>query len=1147
MAGEEFDYRKFWQLLNSLNEPFWSKKEKEDLKTVLEKIASLLPEFREVKKDNDFLKNVRRQCPAIFLHKDPLQSVPLPSEIEEKFGEYYQRLSTSPIVFLSKGRRQLEASPQIYLILRKNGLAGEKGEISRPKKRGRLKKAEEEIKEFLEKRQRARELGERITEALAEGRLPLFMFKKEFFGDERLAGIIDQVVEEVIQNPQIFPRETVEEIIKTYLENSSLFKNLSRKNQDEILGRAAQLILKEIALFQTRKDQEKINSVVLEEENGNLKLTIIPGGGSTERGSITFKSSPVIPRTIITRVLKTINKPETIRETEKIKETLESISSDPIRALFYIPINLVKNVIPRKAKEPLEGVFKKWKIWKTRYAISTSADAQREYMESLIKGVVKSTLKPFGVFDEEGHFFLISAIALVKNELTTRAGEKLANFFSRRGSLGKKVGKIFRKRLGKERNKEAGIILSIIKIIFDLITTPLAFLAKKIGFFLAKKIPFFSKITEKIANFRYSLESKFPLFKYLRVGTGIAKGIFKALPGAIFTAGIAYFATSNLPAAIAFGFIDLFSNSLRNLAKIPELYKWAAGTHSSFFGKLFGKLMTSRWFYVPLKLPLLSWFITNNVLPFFGVNLPFWSKFLISTGSGLLEYALEVGIPNLLKYLKVNINLGLGSFFSKLFFGWPGGLLLSNILKQLGITSLVSYGLGFPVGVFLTNFLFFKTFGPYSLGGWLSYLGFDFLAGKLGLTGVWHALFNFSGYIFGCWLTKVGISAIGSWLTSLGLPSLSAILAGVVEGLAIGGVIVLAVGIIIVLGYITITSIASTFVKEKQIRSGIIHPSLLIYKEPTVFLNMAKINTEKEVSSITYKISYIYKPNDRVPPKLDIDEIEIIDRFNVPFSSFEIKFYGDNNLGKICPAKLPASDEEGAEIKWSSRDCAFLIPLPNQTYTLSFSLVLKGNWDEEIGKENNICNILYIRAKTVAPEEKEFFSSLPRICINKQGEIVSGWNIAWPIDSETITSCFNEPRGSVYHKGIDIGTGGMNPPERKVFAIDEGAIVFSGGSNNGPYGYFIDIKHKNGWTSRYAHLDPSKMPPVGKEVKKGEEIGLSDNSGKSTGPHLHLEIFRCTMADESNATSDCWVDPLCFYPLQWQKSGCPSPNICRLK
>jgi murein DD-endopeptidase MepM/ murein hydrolase activator NlpD len=61
----------------------------------------------------------------------------------------------------------------------------------------------------------------------------------------------------------------------------------------------------------------------------------------------------------------------------------------------------------------------------------------------------------------------------------------------------------------------------------------------------------------------------------------------------------------------------------------------------------------------------------------------------------------------------------------------------------------------------------------------------------------------------------------------------------------------------------------------------------------------------------------------------------------------------------------------------------------------------------------------------------------------------------------------------------------------------------------------VDIQHDGGWWSRYGHLGKIYVR-VGANVTQGQTIGTCDNSGNSTGPHLHLEIKK----------DGAYVDPL---------------------
>lgn len=93
------------------------------------------------------------------------------------------------------------------------------------------------------------------------------------------------------------------------------------------------------------------------------------------------------------------------------------------------------------------------------------------------------------------------------------------------------------------------------------------------------------------------------------------------------------------------------------------------------------------------------------------------------------------------------------------------------------------------------------------------------------------------------------------------------------------------------------------------------------------------------------------------------------------------------------------------------------------------------------------------------------------------------------------------------YNGIDIGA----PIGTPVLASAPGEVIIVKGKNawNGGYGNYIVIKHENGTQTLYAHLDKN-LVSVGDRVSQGEKIGLSGNTGRSTGPHLHYEVRGAT-------------------------------------
>ena len=88
-----------------------------------------------------------------------------------------------------------------------------------------------------------------------------------------------------------------------------------------------------------------------------------------------------------------------------------------------------------------------------------------------------------------------------------------------------------------------------------------------------------------------------------------------------------------------------------------------------------------------------------------------------------------------------------------------------------------------------------------------------------------------------------------------------------------------------------------------------------------------------------------------------------------------------------------------------------------------------------------------------------------------------------------------------FHYGIDLAAKMKTP----VYAAESGYVDMP--KTKRSYGKNILIDHGQKFKTCYAHLD-SVMVQSGSLVKKGDLIGLVGNSGKSTGPHLHLEVIK---------------------------------------
>ena len=103
---------------------------------------------------------------------------------------------------------------------------------------------------------------------------------------------------------------------------------------------------------------------------------------------------------------------------------------------------------------------------------------------------------------------------------------------------------------------------------------------------------------------------------------------------------------------------------------------------------------------------------------------------------------------------------------------------------------------------------------------------------------------------------------------------------------------------------------------------------------------------------------------------------------------------------------------------------------------------------------------------------------------------------------------------AAHHTGIDIAA----PTGTPVQAVAEGMVTYAGIRNG--YGNVVEIDHGNGYMTRYAHNSQLEVHP-GQRVHIGDVIAKAGSTGRSTGSHLHFEV---------------WYDGRVVNPLAYVKS-----------
>jgi murein DD-endopeptidase MepM/ murein hydrolase activator NlpD len=127
---------------------------------------------------------------------------------------------------------------------------------------------------------------------------------------------------------------------------------------------------------------------------------------------------------------------------------------------------------------------------------------------------------------------------------------------------------------------------------------------------------------------------------------------------------------------------------------------------------------------------------------------------------------------------------------------------------------------------------------------------------------------------------------------------------------------------------------------------------------------------------------------------------------------------------------------------------------------------------------------------TVLPEKGTITSNIGSV-LPVKGIVTS--NVGWrhdPIDG-TIR----------HHNGVDIAI----PAGTQVKAIAAGRVIESG--PHGGYGNLVKIEHGDGSISMYGHNSQLQVN-AGEQVAAGQTIALSGSTGRSTGPHLHFELWK---------------------------------------
>jgi murein DD-endopeptidase MepM/ murein hydrolase activator NlpD len=177
---------------------------------------------------------------------------------------------------------------------------------------------------------------------------------------------------------------------------------------------------------------------------------------------------------------------------------------------------------------------------------------------------------------------------------------------------------------------------------------------------------------------------------------------------------------------------------------------------------------------------------------------------------------------------------------------------------------------------------------------------------------------------------------------------------------------------------------------------------------------------------------------------------------------------------------------------------------------ISFSTFAQANQSSTTDESLEIPDLIgFFNTYTTLSEREDEISTLnsqfsilnSKISIDSMPDslYISCADYCYPTESQRITSRFGI-RGSRFHYGIDVGVR-YGDTIRAPFSGTVRLATYQ----RGGYGHYIVITHDNGLESIMAHFS-RRLVKEGDQVVAGQPIGLGGSTGRSTGPHLHLEF-----------------------------------------
>ena len=274
-----------------------------------------------------------------------------------------------------------------------------------------------------------------------------------------------------------------------------------------------------------------------------------------------------------------------------------------------------------------------------------------------------------------------------------------------------------------------------------------------------------------------------------------------------------------------------------------------------------------------------------------------------------------------------------------------------------------------------------------------------------------------------------------------------------------------------------------------------------------------------------------------------LDEYESVSQFQqkIREQSKELAHYKEDLSGK----KTVAEKEKKNLVTLKS-------DLDDQNQILDINKKEKNQLlSETKSKESAYKTLLASRQAEKEKFERELFefeSQLKKVIDPNSFPTAGKGILKYPLDNITVTQAFGRTVDakklyvSGTHNGVDFRASRGTPVKASLDGIVEGLGNTDSQKGCYSYGKWVLIKHPNGLSTLYAHLDLIKVSS-GQSVETGELLGYSGQTGYATGPHLHFTVYasqgveiqryssskNCKNVDIPIADSQAYLDPMLYF------------------